>query len=58
MANTTAKVKRNTAKFMQGILERNSGTLYFLQFNRRGVIKLIDESIQVKRPNQYKSKMQ
>lgn len=53
-----AKVKRNTAEFLLGINDRNSGTLYFLKFVRNGVIQLADESLAVKRPNQYKNKMQ
>ena len=53
-----AKVKYNTAEFLQGILEKNSGTLQMLRFNKRGVVQLIDESLPVKRPNQYSTKMQ
>jgi hypothetical protein len=52
-----AKVKYNTAEFLQGILERNSGTLQMLRFNKHGVVQLIDESLPVKRPNQYTTKM-
>lgn len=58
MESTMAKVKRNTAEFLLGINDRNSGTLYFLKFVRNGVIQLADESLAVKRPNQYKNKMQ
>jgi hypothetical protein len=58
MVNFMAKVKYNTAQFLQGILDKNSGTLQMLRFNKRGVVQLIDESIPVKRPNQYSTKMQ
>jgi len=51
------KVKRNTAKFLLGINDVNSGTLYFLKFSRNGVIQMNDENPHVKRPNQYSNKM-
>ena len=52
-----AEVKRNNAKFLLGINEKNSGTLYMLKFSRNGVIQLSDENVHVKRPNQYSKKL-
>ena len=51
------KVKYNTAKFLQGIREVNSGTLQMLKFSKDGRVNLIDKSVAVKRPNQYQKKM-
>lgn len=51
------KVKRNTAKFMLGINDVNSGSLLFLKFSRNGRINLADQSPAVKRPNQYQIRM-
>lgn len=53
-----AKVKMNTAKFLLGINDVNSGTLQMLKFSKNGRIQLTDEDVHVKRPNQYKNKMQ
>ena len=58
MESIMEKVKYNTAEFLRGVLDKNSGTLQMLRFNKRGVVQLIDESLPVKRPNQYKTKMQ
>ena len=56
MLNSMARVKYNTAKQLLGIRDNDSGTLLNLSFSRNGVVKLIDESPHVKRPNQYKNK--
>jgi len=52
------KVKYNTASFKLGINDVNSGTLNMLKFSKNGVVQLSDENIHVKRPDQYKNKMQ
>jgi hypothetical protein len=53
-----ARVKRNTAKLLLGIRGNDSGTLLNLKFSRNDRVNLLDESPHVKRPNQYKEKMQ
>lgn len=58
MASTMAKVKYNTAEFLLGINDQNSGTLNFLKFSRNGVVQLCDEKPAVKRPGQYKKRLQ
>jgi len=53
-----AKVKQNNDAILKGIRDINSGTLLNLTFSKNGRVKLSDQSIAVKRPNQYSNKMQ
>ena len=58
MTITMAGIKSNNAKFLQGVREVLSGSFENLKFSKDGRINLKDEAPYVKRPNQYKNKMQ
>lgn len=51
-----AETKRQNAELVQGITQPLSGTTLPIDFQRNGVIKGLNESIKVKRPNQYLKK--
>lgn len=56
MVASMAKVKYNTAKFLLGIRDVDSGTIVNIKLSRNGRIELSDKEVHVKRPNQYSDK--
>jgi hypothetical protein len=53
-----AKIELNNASLILGVRDNLSGSLINLKFSKNGRIELKDKNVYVKRPGQYKKKMQ
>ena len=50
-----ARIKRNSAELLEGVLNAGSGTTLPIRFQSNRVITGLKQQIHVKRPNQYVS---